>query len=714
MKLISRRLPPAWDVKVRQALQRCRGVRLGEAAVVSRQVHLSDVRTPELVTICTSADAGQTFYGRPRPGEMVHLDIFHAVAEVDHRRVAEALIRTLGGVPAFGDEAGGRLLLDYFDLVTATGGGRVTGDLTYGRSASLRAAHRNHVHLAGLLPDHRLNLLLPLVAAVEEELMSQGVEPRRVERLAHGHWSGGAPMDLSAYADPESDSLLANRTRTGQQGGGWGQGSLRQTSWRQPPASGAGQEQSLRQQWSASHGGGGGEAAGIGGGAAGGFGASGAPAASGRRGAGTGSGMDSGSDSGFGRGLAGGSGSGSGPGAPAPGAGQGLSAGAVDPWAALDAEAQMQEALALSRSLGSPEEMKRVLDELARGQGWSSLYGSGSSQAPYLMRQLEEAGLIRRDVRGMRLTEKGRALAAFMDQHLREVKLRFRKLIRRIPATRGRPGARRPGRAALAPSPDVRYGPVRGTAPAAPGAWLTDLAVPETIRAALVRGRMSQLGASQTGGPVARPPLQPWPVPAAPLQLQRQDIHVHLRAVEPPLHICLLIDASASMAGRRILAAKHLARHLLVSTRDRIAVIAFQERDVRVHVPFTRNYGQVETGLANLQPMGLTPLADGLVRSVELIRASRVRYPLLLLITDGIPTVPKWSVDPLADGLEAARQVARARIPFGCVGLQPSRRYLAELTRAAGGTLHVVEELDEQSLVHIAHSERRKTMRWVR
>ena len=186
------------------------------------------------------------------------------------------------------------------------------------------------------------------------------------------------------------------------------------------------------------------------------------------------------------------------------------------------------------------------------------------------------------------------------------------------------------------------------------------------------------------------------------------DIHVHLRAAEHQLHICLLIDASASMAGRRILAAKHLARHLLVSTRDRIAVIAFQERDVRVYVPFTRDYGTVEEGLSRIQPLGLTPLAHGLSRSMELINSSRVRRPLLLLITDGIPTVPKWSADPLADAIEAARQLRAGRIPFGCIGLQPSRRYLEQLTREAGGTLHVVDELSEESLITIAHRERLK------
>ncbi|HYG56792.1 MAG TPA: VWA domain-containing protein, partial [Symbiobacteriaceae bacterium] len=375
----------------------------------------------------------------------------------------------------------------------------------------------------------------------------------------------------------------------------------------------------------------------------------------------------------------------------AAGQAEGSGVASLSGWDTLDAERRLQAALDLSRRLGSPDEVKRVLDELTREQGWASLYASGSSQAPFIITQLENEGLVRKDLRGLRLTEEGKELAAYLDRHLRDVKLRFRKLIRRMPASLQKK-TRKPGIARARPSADVRYGPIRGSAPAEPGAWLGDLAVPDTIRAGIRRTRLEQME--------SRKPYCPG------LRLQRRDVHVHLRSADQSLNICLLIDASASMAGRRILAAKHLARHLLVSTRDRIAVIGFQERDVRVYVPFCRDYAQVEAGLSRIQPNGLTPLAHGLSQSLDLIRQSRVRRPLLLLITDGIPTVAKWTIDPLTDALEAARHVGEGKIPFGCIGLQPSKRYLEELVQVAGGTLHVVEELDEEALVTIAHLER--------
>ncbi|MGE5675301.1 MAG: vWA domain-containing protein [Mycobacterium leprae] len=621
---LSAAMPSAlWHRTLREVLGRHQGARLGEATVVSRQVHMSQIGSPEEVIVVTTADAGQVFYGRLAPGEVIHLDIHHAVAEVDHHRVAAALIQALGRLGATactitaqdrgvgGDGTGpretptGSLFLDFFSLATATGGGRVTGTLEYCRKESLRVAHRNHVHLAGRIADAQLSLLLPMISAVESAILAQGVELRRVERVINRAGTSADRMDLSPYAD-EGDTLLRPEQSPGGNGQGGGAGG----------STGSGQ--------------------------------------SGVRGGGLG--------------------------------------GDSSPWAALDDERRLQAAVDLSRRLGSPDEARRILQEFSRESGWAA-YPSGSSQAPFLIRQLEQDGLLRRELAGLRLTDAGREMAAYLERHLRDVKLRFRKLIRRMPVAAVKQGAK-VSVTAPPPSPDVRYGPIRGTAPVAPGSWFGDLAVPETVRAAYTRTQLERIRSGCM-------------TPAG-LRLERRDVHVHLRSSDQPLYICLLIDASASMAGRRILAAKHLARHLLASTRDRIAVIGFQERDVHVYVQFTRDYAQLEEGLSHIQPMGLTPLAHGLSQSLELIRESRVRRPLLLLITDGIPTVARWSIDPLADALEAARRVGEGKIPFGCIGLQPSRRYLEELTRAAGGSLHVVEELAEDALVTIAHTERQK------
>lgn len=655
-----------WEEKLAGALRRGEGVRFGETAVVSRRVHLMDPREPREVVVLRHADAGQIFYGRQQREQVLHLDLFHQEGMVDHRRVAAAVRLVLA-------RAGQAGLAHYVDIQTATGGGRVTGSLTYGNKATLRDAHRNHIHLAAEMGDGSLAVLFPLVTALEEEVMAQGLEIRRIERLRHSQGSGrGGDLDMSDYADHSDSWLRGPRAATGggvSRSAGAGSGTGVQAA-----AAGTGRGPGAANAPGTSTPGsanapGGSPAAG---GAAGADIGGGSPL--------TGSAAPGDFDFGTGSGAGGGSGAGTCAGA------AGGAFGGTDLPARLVGEERLQAALTISRRVGSPDELKRTLDRIRSGGMYASSLLSGT-QTPYLIRELEERGLVRREGRTLHLTEAGRQLAEYFDRHLREIKLRFRKLIRRVPRNA------LPPRAGDRPSPDVRYGPVRGVVPVGPGKSISDLAVPETVLAGLRRSYLRRVAAPGSRGRFS---------------LERQDLRVYTRAGEQPLYICLLIDASASMAGRRILAAKHLVRHLLASTRDRIAVVAFQERDVRVYVPFTRDYARVEEGLARIQPMGLTPLAHGLTASLELMRVGRVRRPLLLLITDGIPTVPKWSIDPLADALEAARQVARSRVPFGCIGLMPSRRYLEELSRAAGGTLHVVEELNEDALVRIAHRERLK------
>lgn len=682
---------------------------MGEATVVSRNLHITEAQRPQAITILTDRDFGQEAYGRFRQGDVIHIDVFHAVAEVDHHRVAAALRGVLAGVPAPRIEGPGTSLMDYFDLGTATGSGRITSGMDRARKLAPKVAHRNHVHVAGLLPYDHLPLLPQIVAAVEEAILAQGVELRRIERLLHRQGGKGSSVhsDLSRYYADDLDSYIK---------GGRPPGGGERAADGQSLRSGRGfQGNGQTRDGDGLDGGGRGRREGGPGEVTPGHSASG-QASSGRDGVGhagpgqAGPGLSGSGLSGSGQVGLGQSGSGAGS-LGADDAGESRLASGRE---SLESEQRLQTALDLSRRLGSPDEVKRLLEELAREQGWAYLYQGGGSQAPFVLRQLEEAGLVRKEIRGMRLTPEGKELLAYMQRHMREVTLRFRKLIRRIPGTDAHKRGRKnlPGRGT--PSPDVRYGLIRGTAPAQAGAWLGDLAVPETIGSAIRRTHLSRIaqGGHSTASSTALRPIAA--DSARLLRLERGDIHVHLRAAEHALHVCLLIDASASMAGRRILAAKHLARHLLLSTKDKIAAIAFQEREVKVYVPFTRDYGLVEEGLARIQPMGLTPLAHGLTQSMELIRGSRVRRPLLLLITDGIPTVPKWTIDPLADALEAARYVRQGRVPFGCIGLQPSRRYLEQLTREAGGTLHVVDELSEESLVSIAHEERQKLSPQVR
>ncbi|RJQ11052.1 MAG: VWA domain-containing protein [Bacillota bacterium] len=571
-------------------LDRGEGYRLGESTVVSRNVHLVTSGRPGEVDVVTDSDAGQVFYHRRNQGDILHLDIFHEIAEVDHRELARAVaaaatryvreFKRLGGADIVtATTLGARRMADYIDIQTAAGGGRVTGGLGYGRGDALRKAHLTHVHLAVLASPRDAALIPYIVMAVENELGRAGREIRRIDKV--NNVSGrktGADIDLSDYASL-SDSLL-----------------------REP-----------KRDWSAPRG----------------------------------------------------------------------AAGTTNP-------AYLRSVLDLADEFGGIDELREVLESLHGSPTWSQLHKKLRSRVPLnqVLSRLEGEGLLECGQGVYGLTHQGLDLRDFVARNHQDIELRFKRALRKLPFSGS------PGRRAVVPSsatPPSGRGSLsyRRVAAVDAGAWVGQLAVPETLVSAVVR---------RAGSPKAlRGEF-----------LTREDLRVYRRRGLGPLDVCLLIDASASMAGPRMRAAKYLAQHLLLSTRDRVAVIVFQEREAGLYVPFTRNFQSVQKGLARVRPLGLTPLAEGLLEASAYVRRERTRDPLLLLITDGIPTVPRWSMNPVSDALGAAKQLAKDRVRFSCIGLEPNLDFLKDLAASAKGTLHVVEELDQALLSEIAHSERRR------
>jgi magnesium chelatase subunit D len=165
--------------------------------------------------------------------------------------------------------------------------------------------------------------------------------------------------------------------------------------------------------------------------------------------------------------------------------------------------------------------------------------------------------------------------------------------------------------------------------------------------------------------------------------------------------ICLLIDSSASMAGKRIKNAKYLAKHLVLKYGRRISVLAFQDKEVKIKVPFTKNFSIVDKGLNEITSEGLTPLALALHQGISYTTSNHIRNPLIILITDGIPTVSLWSSDPIEDAIKAAKNIYKIGCDFCCIGLAPNKTCLMKITTAAKGKLFILDELDRDSLINI-------------
>lgn len=573
------------------------GARIGETAVVSTKVHVQDTNCPDDVLIASESDAGQVFYRRSRPGEVLHVDVFHSEGQVDPRIAAQKISSRLSSLVL--ETSTGRLwsswdtILPYIDIQTALGGGRLTGSLLYGQEPGARQAHITHVHLEAASVPEIIAALFTIVSAVESSIEESGLELRKVRKVVMVR--GGSPADASSYS-ASSDSLLREK------------------------------HPSQLPMYSNSF--------------------------------------------------------------------------------------YRNEALArqIARDLGSAEAALQVLQDLEAGIQPADLPRTHQlSRTPEEIRKiLSSTNLVKYDGRRYLLTEDGRLALMFLKEHAREIDAYLRRLLWSLPA-RTVPSAQRKGHR-FAPG----HSRGRGVAlPRNPDQVQASLDVPVTCIARGVRLRetiltqpdtMAQSVDAAQSIETARSVETNQSVTAPAFSYHVSDLrfsHVRENRSRP---VILLLDASASMAGRRIAAAREVARHLVLTGRDRVAVIVFQDAEASIVCGYTRNLTKLEQGLASIQAFGLTPLARGLEKACELAARS-ARKPLVLCITDGIPTVPLRTLSPVDDALAVARNLPKKRIKFGCIGLEPNKSFLKELARAARGTLYIVEELDASTLAAIARRE---------
>ncbi|MGE5423666.1 MAG: vWA domain-containing protein [Ignavibacteriales bacterium] len=298
-------------------------------------------------------------------------------------------------------------------------------------------------------------------------------------------------------------------------------------------------------------------------------------------------------------------------------------------------------------------------------------------------RQLEDMGIIKQTIMGPALTKEGKDLREYILHNKCELESELRRTLRRSAKSSGRfhkIGENNPKVARVQFQNRNKVKRVKDDK------WAGNLAVPSTV----VHAKRSSLLRHEER-----------------ISFTRDDLHVYGKRSYMPMDICLLIDASASMAGEKRQAACFLAEHLLLTGREKVGVVTFQEMNAELVVPFTRNQKTLEKGLRQIRPGGLTPLAVGIVTSVEAITASRLENPLLILISDGMPNFPLWSFDAKQDALEAAQKIAENRIRLVCIGVESNQEFLRELAEVGRGNLYVVDDLNQSNLIDIVRYEKR-------
>jgi len=530
--------------KLQHELKKDKGVRVGQTAVVSRKVHTINLINPTQINIIANSDAGQAFYHRLQPNEIIHLDLFHEVKTFNLKQFAVFLIKALERSPF-------SHLMDYIDIQTGSGGGRLTGDLCYGTSENLKKSHLNHVHIAALIPEDELESIFLIVDNIEQALLEQGVELRKIEKISHE--IGNAPLDIFSCASNSDSNLMHDPNFF------WKQG--------------------------------------------------------------------------------------------------------------------FKEIVEAIEQFGGLKQIEEVLEAFQSEENYS-IIDKKCSDFNDIVKYLEEGKFVSKKQSLYYLTPKGEKFVEIFRKNRRELENILKKMIRTLPKHDNYKGvenivfSKKPSKKQMGPSIFIPYDPEE---------WTNEINVPETIRKSLVRSYFE----------------------SSRFFVKEEDIVCIKRNPQLCRDICLIIDASASMAGNRLRNAKYLAKHLILMPHTRISILAFQEKQVSTFVPFTKNYEKLEDSLDKITATGLTPLALGLSKGAEYMNRKNLKNPLIILITDGIPTVPLWTSDPVNDAISAASNILDKKIDFCCIGLQPNKDYLVKITSAAKGYLYVLDELKREVLVDV-------------
>lgn len=125
--------------------------------------------------------------------------------------------------------------------------------------------------------------------------------------------------------------------------------------------------------------------------------------------------------------------------------------------------------------------------------------------------------------------------------------------------------------------------------------------------------------------------------------IDKSDFREKVREKRTGSTILFIVDASGSMgAKKRMAAVKGAVVSLLTDAyqkRDKVGMIAFRKKDAEVLLGITRSVDLAQKSLKTLPTGGKTPLAAGLSKGYEILKAAKKKdadmVPVIVLVSDG-------------------------------------------------------------------------------
>jgi Ca-activated chloride channel family protein len=171
---------------------------------------------------------------------------------------------------------------------------------------------------------------------------------------------------------------------------------------------------------------------------------------------------------------------------------------------------------------------------------------------------------------------------------------------------------------------------------------------------------------------------------------QPEEIH------EPQSHVCLVVDQSTSMKGKRIDMVKANISRLLkeLSGRDLISIVTFSD-DAQIILPPTSitNINLIDSKISQITPAGGTEIKKGLQTGIDLLWKGKEKNSAsyLVLLTDGQTYGDEDAC------LALAKKAAKRGIVINSLGIGNdwNDHFLEKLTSITGGTASLVSSKDD-------------------
>lgn len=178
-------------------------------------------------------------------------------------------------------------------------------------------------------------------------------------------------------------------------------------------------------------------------------------------------------------------------------------------------------------------------------------------------------------------------------------------------------------------------------------------------------------------------------------ELHKEDLRTFSRKARGHIEIIYGLDASGSMKGKKIEAAKKAGIALsfkAIHERNKVGLLVF-ETTVKESVPPTLDFPKLLEHITDIQATKQTDFSQMLGKSLDLFSSEDVTKHLVLL-TDAMPTVGENPEKATLEAVSQAREMGISVSVIG-IGLEKGSEMLAKkIAELGNGKFHVVNNLE--------------------